>query len=288
MPNGISDRFKVPIEIWSVSVQGVEAVESIIEAITGFNNMNLDEKPDVVIIARGGGSTEDLMAFNDEKLAISVYNSSIPIISAVGHETDNTIIDYVSDLRASTPTAAAEKAVPVRSELLIKISSFEKSLEININNNISSIKNNFTNITKLLKVPSSILKNFKEKLNYLSQNLNKSFEEKNKNIKQNLTHLSKILKEPDSLIILKKTMILNLTNNLNKIILNNFYFKKKDLQKSIRLLNANSITTNLKKGYSILTKKNKIVKSAKFLKPKDDLKAQLLDDTLTIEVKKIN
>ena len=83
-------------------------------------------------------------------------------------------------------------------------------------------------------------------------------------------------------------MILNLTNNLNKIILNNFYFKKKDLQKSIRLLNANSITTNLKKGYSILTKKNKIVKSAKFLKPKDDLKAQLLDDTLTIEVKKIN
>jgi len=286
--NRISDRFKVPIEIWSVSVQGVEAVESIIEAITGFNNMNLDEKPDVVIIARGGGSTEDLMAFNDEKLAISVYNSSIPIISAVGHETDTTIIDYVSDLRASTPTAAAEKVVPVRSELLIKISSFEKGLEVNINNNISSIKNNFTNITKLLKVPSSILKNFKEKLNYLSQNLNKSFEEKNKNIKQNLTHLSKILKEPDSLIILKKTMILNLTNNLNKIILNNFYFKKKDLQKSIRLLNANSITTNLKKGYSILTKKNKIVKSAKFLKPKDDLKAQLLDDTLTIEVKKIN
>jgi len=228
------------------------------------------------------------MAFNDEKLAISVYNSSIPIISAVGHETDTTIIDYVSDLRASTPTAAAEKVVPVRSELLIKISSFEKGLEVNINNNISSIKNNFTNITKLLKVPSSILKNFKEKLNYLSQNLNKSFEEKNKNIKQNLTHLSKILKEPDSLIILKKTMILNLTNNLNKIILNNFYFKKKDLQKSIRLLNANSITTNLKKGYSILTKKNKIVKSAKFLKPKDDLKAQLLDDTLTIEVKKIN
>ena len=286
--NRIFDRFKVPIEIWPVSVQGVEAVESIIEAITGFNNMNLDEKPDVVIIARGGGSTEDLMAFNDEKLAISVYNSSIPIISAVGHETDTTIIDYVSDLRASTPTAAAEKVVPVRSELLIKISSFEKGLEININNNISSIKNNFTNITKLLKVPNSILKNFKEKLSYISQNLNKSFEEKNKNIKQNLKHLSKILKEPDSLIILKKTMILNLTNNLDKIILNNFYFQKKDLQKSIRLLNANSITTNLKKGYSILTKKNKIVKCAKLLKPKDNLKAQLLDDTLTIEVKKIN
>ncbi len=103
------------------------------------------------------------MAFNDEKLAISLYNSSIPIISAVGHETDTTIIDYVSDLRASTPTAAAEKVVPVRSELLIKISSIEKGLETNINNNISSIKNNFTNITKLLKVPSSILKNFKEK-----------------------------------------------------------------------------------------------------------------------------
>ena len=91
--NTISDRFKQPIEIWPVSVQGVEAVESIIEAVTGFNNMNLDEKPDVIIIARGGGSTEDLMAFNDEKLAISVYHSLIPIISAVGHETDTTIID---------------------------------------------------------------------------------------------------------------------------------------------------------------------------------------------------
>ena len=123
--NRVSDRFKVPIEIWPVSVQGVEAVESIIEAIVAFNKMNLDEKPDVLIIARGGGSTEDLMAFNDEKLAISVYHSLIPIISAVGHETDTTIIDYVSDLRASTPTAAAEKVVPVRSELLIKISSFK-------------------------------------------------------------------------------------------------------------------------------------------------------------------
>ena len=79
--------------------------------------MDINNRPDVIIIARGGGSTEDLMVFNDEKIAIAVFNSYIPIITAIGHETDITIIDYAADIRASTPTAAAEIAVPVRKEL---------------------------------------------------------------------------------------------------------------------------------------------------------------------------
>ena len=115
--NRVSERFKTPIDLWPVAVQGTEAPRNIIDAINGFNSIDDQNKPDVIIIARGGGSTEDLMAFNDEQLAVAVSTSDIPIISAIGHETDTTIIDYVSDLRASTPTAAAELVVPVKSEL---------------------------------------------------------------------------------------------------------------------------------------------------------------------------
>ena len=112
--NRIQDRFPTNIDVWPVAVQGHDAAETIINAIKGFNSVIFQDKPDVIIIARGGGSTEDLMAFNDEELAEVVFESVIPIISAIGHETDTTIIDYVSDLRASTPTAAAEKVVPMR------------------------------------------------------------------------------------------------------------------------------------------------------------------------------
>ena len=97
--NRVNDRFPMPLDIWPVSVQGVDAADSIINAIEGFNKLKLG-KPDILIVARGGGSTEDLMAFNDENLATSVFESKIPIISAIGHETDTTIIDLVSDLRA--------------------------------------------------------------------------------------------------------------------------------------------------------------------------------------------
>ena len=115
--NRIKDRFPTNIDLWPVTVQGIEAANDIIQAIKGFNHEKYILKPDIIIIARGGGSTEDLMPFNDEKLALEVFNSKIPVISAIGHETDTCIIDFVSDVRASTPTAAAEKAVPVKIEL---------------------------------------------------------------------------------------------------------------------------------------------------------------------------
>jgi len=269
-------------------VQGIDAVESLIKSIRGFNNMSLDEKPDIIIIARGGGSTEDLMAFNDEKLAIAVYNSVIPIISAVGHETDTTIIDFVSDLRASTPTAAAEKVVPVKSELVLKISDLEKRLKFSTINKINSYKIIFDNINKLLKAPNSILKNYEEKIIYNSRNLAKAIEDKTNMVKHNLLHISKTLREPHNLVLLKKTMILNLTKNLNKLIINNVTFKKENYIKLSRLLNANSITANLNKGYSILTKKNKIIKSSKFLKTKDNVNVQLYEGTIKAKVEEIN
>lgn len=115
----IARRFPRPILLWPVPVQGEGAAEKIAAAITGFNNLPVGFlQPDVLIVARGGGSLEDLMAFNEENVVRAAAASRIPLISAVGHETDTTLIDYAADRRAPTPTAAAEMAVPARLELL--------------------------------------------------------------------------------------------------------------------------------------------------------------------------
>jgi exodeoxyribonuclease VII large subunit len=117
----IARRFPRPILLWPVAVQGELAASQIAAAITGFSSLSPNgwvPRPDVLIIARGGGSLEDLMAFNDEALLRAAAACTIPLISAVGHETDTTLIDFVSDRRAPTPTAAAEMAVPPRLELL--------------------------------------------------------------------------------------------------------------------------------------------------------------------------
>lgn len=117
----LAERFPRRVLLWPVAVQGEGAAEQVAAAIRGFNALEAGgavPRPDVLIVARGGGSLEDLMAFNEEVVVRAAAESRIPLISAVGHETDTTLIDFASDLRAPTPTAAAEKAVPVRAELI--------------------------------------------------------------------------------------------------------------------------------------------------------------------------
>lgn len=115
----IRDRFPCRIIVWPTLVQGEGAADKIATAIKGFNSLATDSpyRPDVLIVARGGGSLEDLWPFNEEVVVRAVYDSVIPLISAVGHETDTMLIDYVADVRAPTPTGAAEFAVPVKTEL---------------------------------------------------------------------------------------------------------------------------------------------------------------------------
>jgi exodeoxyribonuclease VII large subunit len=115
----LEDRCPTHVILWPVPVQGEGAAAKIVEAIRGF--ALVDPKPDLLIVARGGGSIEDLWAFNEEEVVRAAAESPIPLISAVGHETDTTLIDHAADLRAPTPTAAAELAVPVRSELFAQL-----------------------------------------------------------------------------------------------------------------------------------------------------------------------
>ncbi len=125
----LQDRFPRRVLVWPVRVQGEGSAEQIAAAIRGFNALPEDgriPRPDLLIVARGGGSLEDLWSFNEEIVVRAAADSMIPLISAVGHETDITLIDFAADKRAPTPTAAAEMAVPVRSELLVEVSTLAR------------------------------------------------------------------------------------------------------------------------------------------------------------------
>jgi len=124
----IRDRWPCHVIVWPVVVQGEAAASQVAAAVRGFNAMTGEHRPEVLIVARGGGSIEDLWPFNDEALARAVADSTIPLVSAVGHETDNTLIDYVSDRRAPTPTGAAEMVTPVLAELRGLTADYEARL----------------------------------------------------------------------------------------------------------------------------------------------------------------
>ncbi len=129
----IADRFPRPVLVWPVRVQGETAADEIAAAIAGFNALPLGgpiARPDVLIVARGGGSLEDLWAFNEEVVVRAAAASAIPLIAAIGHETDWTLIDHVADLRAPTPSGAAEKAVPVRVDLLAALADLARRRDL--------------------------------------------------------------------------------------------------------------------------------------------------------------
>ena len=286
--NRISDRFKTPIDLWPVAVQGTEAAKNIIDAINGFNTIENNNKPDVIIIARGGGSTEDLMAFNDEQLAQVVSLSNIPIISAIGHETDTTIIDFVSDLRASTPTAAAELVVPVKSELINTVTSFNQRMIYGMENIFKDNSTNLHQLISYIKTPEQIIKSFKDRLFYMNTGLKRII---NNNIEmafKDLSALNSNLKIPYDLIKFNKSNIKSLTSNLHSVIKREWTSNTEKYKHYIRLVQTNSIQLNLKKGYSIISKDKKIINKTKHIRENDILSARLMDKTIEIKVKKIN
>ena len=286
--NRIKDRFPTNIDIWPVPVQGINAAESIVKAVEGFNYLDNSLKPDIIIIARGGGSTEDLMPFNDERLALTVYDSKIPIISAIGHETDTTIVDYVSDLRASTPTAAAEKAVPVKNELEHVIQNLFRQMNHLIENSIYNSKSNIDSSSKFLKAPNLIIKSYKEKINknyfLLSKEIKNIFNISS--IKK--MNLEKLLRSPKDIIEEKKIFLQKLSNNLDRNINNNYTDSTKEFNKFIRLLESNSLYTNLKKGYSVIRKSKKIINESKYIKDNDEINVQFYDKLVKLRIKKTN
>lgn len=169
----ISDRFACHVIVWPVAVQGDAAQGQITAAIKGFNALpdGHPAKPDVLIVARGGGSIEDLWAFNEESVVRAAAESVIPLISAVGHETDTTLIDFVSDRRAPTPTAAAEMALPVRQELQLTVQEFDTRLKSAMLRRMQQQEDQLTGLVRGLPKPDQLLHTAMQRLDDWSERL---------------------------------------------------------------------------------------------------------------------
>lgn len=190
----IRDRFPSHIILWPTPVQGEGAAEKVAEAIRGFNALETDgpvKRPDVIIVARGGGSLEDLWPFNEEVVIRAVYDSEIPLISAVGHETDTMLIDYVSDKRAPTPTGAAEFAVPVRDELQSALNILDNRMRSSVRRCLGEYKNIIEGLSRGIPNLQQILNENIQKLDYRIERLQNAM----KNVllqKKNILNLTEI------------------------------------------------------------------------------------------------
>jgi exodeoxyribonuclease VII large subunit len=156
----ISDRFPTRVLVWPVRVQGETAAAEVARAIDGFNALQPGSKlprPDVLIVARGGGSLEDLWAFNEEIVVRAAAASAIPLISAIGHETDTTLIDHAADLRAPTPTGAAEKATPVRRELQADLADAARRLSEGLRRAMDARARDVRSLSRVLLSPDDVL-----------------------------------------------------------------------------------------------------------------------------------
>jgi exodeoxyribonuclease VII large subunit len=170
----LAERFPVHVLLWPVLVQGEGAAEQIAQAIEGFNRLTAEgaiPAPDVLIVARGGGSIEDLWAFNEEIVARAAAASTIPLISAVGHETDTTLIDFVADRRAPTPTAAAEIAVPVRNELLASLNGLAERLLHASERGLADRRRHLDGLARGLLDPEAQLRYAEQRLDDLAERL---------------------------------------------------------------------------------------------------------------------
>ena len=167
-------RFPRRVILWPVAVQGERAATEIKDAIRGFDAIDRGRvlpRPDLLIVARGGGSIEDLMAFNDEAVVRAVAGCNIPLISAVGHETDTTLIDLVADRRAPTPTAAAEMAVPVRADLISQTTDFERRLTHGLLRGFGHRRTHLTGLARLLPRADQLFSNSRQRFDYASERL---------------------------------------------------------------------------------------------------------------------
>ena len=213
--NRVQDRYPTHLLIYPISVQGNKSAGEIIEGIEFFNKkINVD----TIIIARGGGGVEDLLSFNDENVVKAAFASKIPIISAIGHETDFTLLDFVADYRASTPTAAAERAVPEKNNLIEKIFALHKQLISSFNLFLKEKDKNIYQLAKSLNINN--LKNFirekKDKIKSYEKSLANLLKDKFKYFQLNLNSIFCSLNSLDTNKILKRgfSIIRDINNNV--------------------------------------------------------------------------
>jgi exodeoxyribonuclease VII large subunit len=177
----LADRFPSHVLVWPVLVQGQGAAEQVAAAVRGFSALEPGgavPRPDLVIVARGGGSIEDLWSFNEEVVVRAIAESTIPVISAVGHETDTTLADFAADRRAPTPTAAAEMAVPVRADLMLTLADFAARQRRAVYRPVELGRERLAARVRLLPRPENLLQPQAQRLDDLSDRLRRGLSER--------------------------------------------------------------------------------------------------------------
>ena len=268
-------------------VQGEFAAPNIVKQIEVADTYNCD----VLIVGRGGGSIEDLWAFNEEIVARAIYNANTPIISAVGHEPDFTIADFVADLRAPTPTGAAEMAVPTKGDITNIINQYKIRLNKNIKNLVNtkfielySLKNSF-----ILKNPMSLYEIKEQKLDKLLDDLNKNIlvylDCKKHMLEIDLNKLK--LVSPDKLIINNQVLVNEYKTRLNNSIDKKLIKTKHNLDYMINTLKLVNPLNILSNGYSLVKLNDKVIKSSKDVKIADLINIKLHDGDIVAKVEEI-
>lgn len=272
------------IVLYPTNVQGADAKLEIVKRLNEADNDNLD----CLIIGRGGGSIEDLWSFNEEIVVRTISKIKIPVISAIGHETDTTLSDYVSDLRASTPTGAAMSATIDKRDILDNILYLEKRLNKAILNNINNKYKMIENLTKIVLTnkPTEKLSNYYRRLEMINNNLIINIKN-NLNVK--LLKLEGIYKRLNAINMLEKISDYNLkidelNNRLNRnieVVLTN---KTNRFTLNVSRLQAINPLSLLEKGYSVVYKDNNLVKSINDVSKNDVIEITLNDGKIKAEV----
>lgn len=248
------------IVLFPTLVQGNLAASNIAENIKKADSLNFD----TLIIGRGGGSIEDLWPFNEEIVARAIFAANTPLISSVGHETDTTIADLVADMRAATPTAAAELAVPVLVDELQKIKDFENRLALSLRKVLQQKTQQFNQLTAsyVLQQPQRLYEGLNLKLDLLTQQLQQAFSHQVKKENQTYQRVKEAFNKQDltGQLHLYRQQVGQLTLDLNRASRLTLKAKQEAFQKEVAALNLLSPLNILSRGYSYVTTENKILK----------------------------
>ena len=265
----------LPISIYPTQVQGDLAAGQIVQAI---QRANRDAICDVLIVGRGGGSLEDLWPFNEEAVAHAIFQSQIPIISAVGHEVDTSISDFVADLRAPTPSAAAELVSPDRFEWLGRFEHYQRQLVRSMENRLSAQRFHLSQLVKRLRHPKDKLQENMQRLDMAELKLKNAIERRLSGNKEQLTKVSARLQQqkPDKRLALMQQHTSQLQQRLQLAIKQQLADLGNQLSRQAEVLNAVSPLSTLGRGYAILTDdKGQAIRDSQQVNPGDTVHAQL-------------
>ena len=288
----LNDRFPRHVLLWPSLMQGEEAAQQIAAAIKGFNAIpkeglqtpdGLLPRPDVLIVARGGGSLEDLWAFNEEIVVRAAAESEIPLISAVGHETDTTLIDYAADLRAPTPTGAAEKAVPVRQELRLQLAEIELRLQRATDRLFKEQENILSGLSRGLPTLDQIVSEQTQRLDDRTERMDNAFKTFFRNKKSGLDTTALRLTRPDVVLERCQNRLIQASLPLQGLIKSFITQTENRFQTASRLLESFSYERILERGFILaLTPQGKPVTTAAQAKTHSNLVLKFTDGTLTV------